>query len=195
MSAWSPRANQSWRLGALACVWVLFAGSGCDQKTGVGAQPTATAKTSAEPTATAAPATSASASSSAAAAMPYAGRWKGSYKATKAEVRVPKGVRYDVWEKDDGKQWVGAGSLDLVVDAKGMVRGSSTGALGALTVAGRIDDGKLRAALQPKDPTAEPGMSGVLTGEASKDTLGAKLRVSNHDATIVRGSTVELARE
>jgi hypothetical protein len=109
-------------------------------------------------------------------------------------VQVPAGVRWTVWKDEPGAVRRGKGTVALVVDDDGFVRGSLDGALGALQVCGRLEEGTLRAGVWPLDPRAGPAMSGVLTAEVKAGSMDAALRVSDGDGVVVRASRFRLAK-
>ncbi|RLB57728.1 MAG: hypothetical protein DRI90_17670 [Deltaproteobacteria bacterium] len=123
---------------------------------------------------------------------PHAGPWTGSYDTAQGKVDVPAGVSYPTWTKDDGTLNNGKGTVALTIAADGVVSGRVTGALGALTVAGVLESGWLRAGLTPADPEGTNPMTGVLLGEVKGDQITAQLRVANHDGSLVRKAKVAL---
>lgn len=107
---------------------------------------------------------------------------------------VPRGVKHVAQEKDDGSSATGQGTLELRIDAQGQVTGKASGALGAQSVRGVMQEDMLRAGVSPVDPASDDGMTGVLVGKADAEAIVAELRVSNHDASVVRSSQVRLER-
>ncbi len=187
---------------------------------GVGCDPSGTAPTTdsvapggAEPTMTNA---SGTASASAAAPLhPQTGHWAAEFKAVRGDISIPRGVPYKWWDGDDGVAATGMGKVLLEISREGAVTGSAEGALGQLVVRGAIEDGTLRAGLFPfpspdkpstdkptadeptaDEPTAEGGeaMSGVLVGVVVGDAIEGELRVSSHDAALVRHADVRLSQ-
>jgi hypothetical protein len=160
----------------------------CQQNDGGGDAPTASG--AAATTA----ATTATASATAARQHPYEGGWKGSYKAQRVTVTIPEKVKDKSWDNDDGKELAGEGQIDLRVDGKGEVTGTSKGALGELHIRGLVEENTLRAGLTPALAEQAGGMHGVLVGDGDGKEIDALLKVSGHDGTIARESRVKLTR-
>ena len=174
----------------LAAAWLplgtlLLVLPACDQDGGSGA-PSPSARTSVTATATAV------ASNSSQASHPYAGRWKGSYKARRAKVSLPDRVSDKSWQDDTGEDLAGAGEVELRVDGTGEVSGTSKGALGALHVRGLIDKNTLRAGLTAAEAEQPGGVRGVLVGTGDTKQIEALLKVSSHDGKLARESRVVL---
>ncbi|MCC6522076.1 MAG: hypothetical protein IT373_05395 [Polyangiaceae bacterium] len=128
-------------------------------------------------------------------AVPEAGAWHGTYQAEKDTVFVPEKVPYHgAWAKDDGKQAVGPGKVELTVAPDGQVTGTASGALGDQVIRGVVEGGALRLGLTAKDPRDPAAMSGILTGSLKGDKLVGTLQVASADASLVRQAPVELAR-
>ncbi len=144
-------------------------------------------------TAAATTATAAATASEAAPASPHAGRWTGQYVAKKGEVEIPEGIPYKWWEKDEGDEAAGQGDIVLSIDGDGVVTGQVSGALGDLKVQGKLEEGTLSAGVS-SDADDGHGMRGVLTGTLDGETIQATLRVSSHDAAIVRSADTQLSR-
>ena len=151
------------------------------------------------------PAAEAAASASAAQAAPslvsaapapnaLGGTWSGSYRAAHHLVQMDKNEALPAWAKDDQKQGVGEGKLELVIDPNGTVSGTSTGPLGELVVSGRAEDGVVRATLVPRDPSAEGSFQGYLVGRPAGDRIQGQLQVSSGDGAVVRRAPVDLGR-
>lgn len=137
----------------------------------------------------------ATAAPAAAPADPLAGTWEGSYNAKKGNVSLPPKVKDKALAADDGKASSGAGTIEIVIGPSGELHGKSTGALGACTLVGRVDEGMIRAKMDPEDPRAPSAMTGVLVGKLDGDSIRADLHVAGPDATVVRESAVELKRK
>jgi hypothetical protein len=154
------------------------------------------------PSATEAPSAVASAevAPTATAAMPppekstEAGQWKAQFQTQRGEVSVSEAVPYRPWVKDHGTAAAGKGELTVTIAPDGEVMGEGAGALGALSIRGRFEEGELRAGVTPADPELPEGMTGVLTAALVDDKLEGELRVSNPDGTIVRVAPVALER-
>jgi hypothetical protein len=173
---------------------IAIAIAGCSKSTG-DASPTAGSASTPLAVASAAPSASA-----AKPAGPQNTAWSGSYVAKVGAVAPPENAKEKTWTNDPGTAAVGPGTVALsVAGAGGATRGSLSGPLGDLEVSGVFDGTELRASLAPKDPKADPAMTGfmVLTGSGGPppSTLKGTLRVSNGDARVVREAAVELARK
>lgn len=142
-----------------------------------------------------APAASADAGASAPASASLAGTWEGRYDAKKGSVELPPKVKDKVRKKDEGKSATGPGTVSLTIDADGELRGKAKGALGELTVIGRVEGDVFRASVTPDDPYAPQAMTGILVGRVEGDVIRANLRVAGPDAVLVRESAVELRRK
>lgn len=178
-----------WVAATLSCLgWAWL---GCQPEAST--QTTSSRLTSSAQTPSATVTAAATPSVSSAPTSPHTGTWIGEYATTKGDVKVPKGVDYSTWTKDEGKERSGKGTLELNVAADGAVTGKSTGALGELAVAGVVDGGWLRTGLTPTDPEAANAMTGVLIGEIKGREIVAGLRVASHDGSLVREAKVTLA--
>jgi hypothetical protein len=120
--------------------------------------------------------------------------WEGRYEAKKGVVTLPPKVKDKALAADDGKALAGPGTLELTITAGGEVRGKVRGALGACSISGRVDEGILRASVQPDDPRAPSAMTGWLTGTVTGEAIRGELHVSGPDATVVREASVELKK-
>lgn len=159
---------------------------GCDEERRAAPGPTPTALVTAEPspTATAPPEPQ----------LAEAGRWSSTFQTERGEVSVPESVPYRPWVKDQGTVAAGTGELNVVIAPDGEVTGEGAGALGALAIRGRFEEGELRAGVTPADPALPEAMSGVLTAALKGGKLEGELRVTNPDGTIVRVAPVALER-
>lgn len=189
------RARRTW-ITAFALVLLAGCDEGARPSTQEPLPPRETA-TSASTSAPASAPTLASASSSAAApAQPaMAGSWEGRYDAKKAEIALPPKVKDKSWGKDDGKLASGAGTIKLEISPAGDISGRGSGALGDVTLTGKVEDTMVRASVMPVDRAASPSMSGVLVGLIKGDAIQATIKVAGPDATIVRESAIELRRK
>ena len=180
-------------LHALCAGLVLAAG--CDSPR-AGAEPSSRA---APPTSQSAAAVNASARLAPSGDAPragaeLAGHWTGSYRASRVTIAMPAGLPAGAWEHDDGTRAAGEGHIELEVGADSVVRGTLEGALGQLELRGMVEGDGVRAGVGPRDPLAEPAMSGILTAERQDKELVGELRVSSEDGALVRSSPVRLAR-
>jgi hypothetical protein len=187
----AARFTPSRWLLVLSLTWLMA----CD---GGGGAATSASATSVVSSATDASAVAA-ATASAAPKSRFEGAWKGSFAAKKGEVTLPEGVPYPWWTKDEGDDAAGNGEVVLNVAPDGVVDGQVSGALGALQVRGLLDEAGLSAGVVASDAEQGPGMNGVLVGELDKDVtanvLTAELRVSSHDAALVRSAQVKLTKQ
>lgn len=123
------------------------------------------------------------------------GAWAGHYAAKKATVVLPPKIKDKARAADEGKAAVGAGTIALTVEPTGEVRGTSKGALGEATLAGKIDGAWLRASFMPDDPTLTNAMTGVFVAKIVDGKLDGELRAAGPDAVLVREATVSLTRK
>jgi hypothetical protein len=159
---------------------LLLLASACQQS------PTPAAASSAQTPASAAPA--------AAVAAPikawFEGAWQGAFQAELFRVEVPVGGVKE-WKQDDGKPASGEGKLSLRAEADGSVTGTTSGALGNLSVSGHVEGDRAALMLASTDSTGFHGLIlAVQTPEGMKGTLSA----SSADSLQVRQGAVTLAR-
>jgi hypothetical protein len=153
--------------------------------------------TSAVPSA--APAPQASAPAPSAKPKPQAtvaGDWTGTYDARHYLIEMSKkegAVRE--WQADKGETHSGKGQLTLSIAPNGSVSGSSTGALGELSVVGELDGEQLRLQLSPVDPEKQPAFKGHLLAERKGDTFKGNIQASSGDSLTVRDAPAELRRK
>lgn len=157
----------------------------------VSAPPAVTPPMSAAPSGSAAPA--ASGSAPAAAPAGEKGSFEGTFTSKVAKVTPPAEAKVKLWEKDPGKDGVGAGTIKLTISGR-VVSGEVTGALGALVVSGDLDDKVLTARLDPKDPNAQDAWTGTLTGKVEADGIAIVLRVASRNANLAREADAKLAK-
>ena len=181
-----------WRSWAFSACVVVAMGAGawsCDSAK----PPAAGSATVATVSSSASPALAKSVASGAASRRsPYAGSWRGAFKAERARVSVPEGVPWDVWAADDGKLGVGAGTISLKVAPDASVTGTLSGVLGSLQLRGGIENGVLRAGITPQTANDAAGMTGYLTAEVTTKKLSGKLVVSNHAGAVAREASFSL---
>jgi hypothetical protein len=177
-----------------AALFVLTASAACSKGASHDSSP---------PSASAAPAVSAvapreapapSAAANTAKAVAHAA-WSGSYVAKVGAVEPPKNANEKTWTGDPASTAVGKGAIDLTVDDRGETHGDAKGPLGEMTVSGVYDGKELRANVTPKDPKSDAAMTGFMVLSSEGDALKGTMRVSNHDAKLVREATVELAKK
>ena len=130
-----------------------------------------------------------------ASAAALAGAWEGSYLAAKGSLSLPDKPDNKAQAADDGKLAIGPGTLELTVLPNGELRGKSKGALGALVLSGRVDEGMVRAQVAPADPYINQPMSGVFVGVARDGAIKGELRVAGPDATVIREAPVTLSKK
>ena len=168
-------------------MWVLVGLLACEEP-----PPSATEAPTSVVTPEAAPTTTAVAP--APAQLAEAGSWKAQFQTQRGEVSVSESVPYRPWVKDHGTAAAGKGELTVIIAPDGEVTGQGAGALGALSIRGRFEDGELRAGVMPADPELPEGMTGVLTAALLDGKLDGELRVSNPDGTLVRVASIALER-
>ena len=147
------------------------------------------------PAASAAAQASASSSAAGAAAPPakpwFSGDFQGSYEAKLAPVEVKVGAVKE-WAADDGKASSGPGKLDLKIDDKGLVDGTSDGALGSSHASGKVEDDTLRVVLAPSDAS---GLHGVLVATKDGDGFRGSIEASSGNSLTVRQAPIELKKQ
>ena len=120
----------------------------------------------------------------------FEGSWQGAFQAELNRLEVPVGGVKE-WKQDDGKKSSGEGKLSFEAGPDGGVTGTATGALGDLTVAGRIDGD--RAALTLTSAQAD-GFHGVILASQTAEGLQGRLNASSADSLQVRQASVTLTR-
>lgn len=125
----------------------------------------------------------------------WQGTWEGRYDAKKGSVVLPPKVKDAERQKDDGKQVAGPGTVTLIIEPSGELKGTAKGALGNATIGGKFEDGMLRASVFPEDPRAPNAMTGILVGELKENVIHGRIRVTGPDALLVRESPVELKKK
>ncbi|WP_437588750.1 hypothetical protein [Sorangium sp. So ce1000] len=125
----------------------------------------------------------------------WQGTWEGRYDAKKGSVVLPPKVKDTARQKDDGKQVTGPGTVTLIVEPSGELKGTAKGALGNATLVGKVEDGMVRASVFPEDPRAPNAMTGILVGELKANVIHGRIRVTGPDALLVRESPVELKKK
>lgn len=121
----------------------------------------------------------------------FEGAWQGSFAAELFRVETAAGGVKE-WKQDDGKKAAGEGKLSLDVAADGSVTGSASGALGELTVAGRVDGD--RAALTLASAEVD-GFHGSVLATQTPDGMKGTLSASSGDSLQVRQAAVTLSRK
>lgn len=108
---------------------------------------------------------------------------------------LPPKVKDPARQKDDGKIATGPGTVTLVIEATGELKGTTKGALGNATLVGKVEDEIVRASVFPEDPRAPGAMTGILVGKLKDGVIQGEIRVTGPDATLVRESPVELKKK
>jgi hypothetical protein len=182
-----------------ACSWLVFAACACgctaSERTDRDMTPAPTGVTAAATSSPSAAPTARASAAPAVATSGIEGKWEGRYDAKKGSVALPPKLRDKALANDDGKTAVGQGAIEITILAGGDVLGKMSGPLGAGTISGKVDGSTLRAGVRADDPSAPNAMSGVFTGERKGETFACELRVAGPDGTVIRESTVELARK
>jgi hypothetical protein len=141
-------------------------------------------KAAAQPSASAAPSAEVEKPKGAAAAF------KGSYTAKQAEVRTPSDAPSFI--HPESKDGIGAGQLELSLPAsRGEVTGKGTGALGAQTFSGWLEDGRLTGTLHPTDSGAN-AMWGLVDATVEGSAIKGTIRTSGGDGRVVREASFTL---
>ncbi|HET7545945.1 MAG TPA: hypothetical protein VFK05_39020 [Polyangiaceae bacterium] len=120
----------------------------------------------------------------------FAGGFSGEYQAKVASVEVKVGALKE-WAKDDGKLASGPGKLQLTIDDRGLVDGTSEGALGAGHVSGKVEGDTLRVQLSP---TEDSGLHGVLVATREGDGFKGSIEASSGDSLRVRTASIQLKK-
>jgi len=161
-------------------------------------RPTGSAGTAQAPTSDGATAVTARAITSASGReSQLAGRWYARFTVQPGSVRLPAGVHYPAWTDPHagahtGTADTGTAELRLLVDGAGDATGAVTGALGKLTVRGKVEEGELRVGLRPAANSTDPPMYGVLVGALHGGHIAGRLRASSGDGELVRQARVIL---
>ena len=123
----------------------------------------------------------------------FAGEWTGSYQAAAHLIDLPpaRGGIPD-WKADDGKSFVGPGTLELACADDGTVSGLLHGALGEQEIRGESDDQWLHARLVPRG--SRPSLAGTLTLSRADGDIKGDLSASSADGHLVRTATVTISR-
>ena len=122
--------------------------------------------------------------------------WTGSYTSTPATFYVHdggewKGVHF---RGDDAAVGLGEGTLSLTIDTKsGGVRGSGSGSLGDLVLAGAVTGEELTFSVLRKDPT-DRGLTGTGVGKLSGSSATGTIRLSRGDAHVIREAKFTLSK-
>jgi hypothetical protein len=187
-----PRRRAGWWAAELVAIAsVVWIGAGCSCKEKPAPNPVATASAGA-PSASAAQA--GAPVPSAARKSWFAGAWTGTYRAAAHHIDLPTnrgGI--PEWKADDGKAFVGAGSLELTCAEDGTVTGSSKGALGEQDIRGEFDEASVHARLVPKS-TVPPVFTGTFAVSRAGTEVTGELQASTADGRIARTAVVSLTR-
>jgi len=179
-------------LFAAACGLALSS-LGCSSPRQQTEPPDSTARPAPSASASAALAPSASASS---ASPPASVSWAGSYTSLPATFYVYdggewKGVHF---RGDDAAVALGEGTLSLTLDTKsGSVRGTGSGSLGDIVVAGAVTGEELTFSVLRKDPT-DRGLTGTGVGKLVGSSATGTIRLSRGDAHVIREAKFSLTK-
>ncbi len=125
----------------------------------------------------------------------FVGSWSGQYQAERLNPLEGKNYGQQMaWIRDQGKRFVGPGTLTLTIDAQGLVEGTASGALGEATLRGRIDEQNVALTLRPKQDAPE-AFSGTLTGTKPGAELQLTLRAASGDGKWIRGGSATLTQD
>lgn len=191
----TPVAGRRVHRRALALSFVVLVPSACSRRDAGASNETAPpVPSAAAPSAEAPPASARAAVPAAAPSSWFAGTWTGTYKASAHRIDLPteRGGIPD-WKTDDGKAFVGTGTLELTCSEDGIVSGSARGVLGEQDVTGEAAGDSLQARLVPRAAgrTAFAGTFSV--SRAGADGTG-DLRASSSDGRVARTASVVLTR-
>lgn len=119
--------------------------------------------------------------------------WTGKYASTPGTLFVPDGGEwsYVKWRGDESKDGLGEGTLALEITGT-QVTGTLDGPLGPATVRGIVDGTQVTGWIERKT-ASDMGFSGTLIGTLGA-TLEGTMRLSVHDAHIIREAKFSLAR-
>lgn len=137
-----------------------------------------------------APTVATPAASAAAADSWFVGAWQGVFQAELFRLEVPLGGMKE-WKADDGKQASGDAKLSLQAAADGSVTGTSSGALGELSVVGHVDGDRATLTLASPQPA---GFHGVILVSRAPEGMSGTLNASSGDSLRVRQAKVTLTR-
>lgn len=97
--------------------------------------------------------------------------------------------------KNDERQMLGEGSLQLTIDAAGRVTGGTdTGPLGASVFEGVREGSAIAATIRRKDPSDE-GLTGTLYAKIEGDKLEGTMNLAESNASVVRTASWSAARK
>jgi hypothetical protein len=120
----------------------------------------------------------------------FEGAWQGGFQAELLRIELALGGVKE-WKQDDGTKASGAGTLALDVSADGIATGHATGALGELSIVGRVEGD--RAGLRLASPEAD-GFHGVILAAQTTEGMKGTLNASSGDSLQVRQAAVTLTR-
>jgi hypothetical protein len=122
------------------------------------------------------------------------GSWTGTYKSAAKRMDLPteRGGIPD-WKVDDGKAFVGPGTLELVCAGDGTVTGQVRGVLGEQDLRGTASGDAIFARLVPRGAAA-PNFSGTLTFARKGSDVAGDLQASSADGHVLRTATVTLTK-
>jgi hypothetical protein len=124
----------------------------------------------------------------------FAGEWTGTYRAAAHRIDLPTnrgGI--PEWKIDDGKAYVGPGTVEIHCGTDGTVSGKLHGSLGDQDLLGDADDQSLHARILPNG-TAPSALAGTLTMTRSGADVAGDLSASTADGRLARTATLNLTR-
>jgi hypothetical protein len=182
---------------AFFLAFAVGCGKGDDKATATSAAASASAApasaTAVSASASAAPAASAATGKPAAAG---AASYAGDFESKAGTLYLPDRKEFQGVKKVDfeSKAALGAGKIEIAVDAQGTVSGTVSGALGDLTIAGRSEAGRITATLKPT--TGTDGFYGTLLAEPSPSgELVGTLSASGARSNVLREAELKLAKK
>jgi len=117
--------------------------------------------------------------------------FKGTYDAKAAELTLPKDVK---WKGDDvGQDGIGEGTLEITIDADGVLRGTSKGALGEAFLTGTSKD-QIASGWMLRKTSGDLGFSGSFYASIDGKDLKGVLRASRGNAGALREAAFTLKR-
>jgi hypothetical protein len=140
------------------------------------------------------PNASPSASESGAAAIASRDTWEGTYVSEAGSLYVVDGGEWAGvrWRGDDASVGLGEGVISLTIQGA-RVTGTGSGPIGDVVWLGAVDDERLTASVQRKDPL-DRGFTGTAVGKVSRDHIVGTMRLSLADARVIRDVKYSLSR-
>lgn len=140
------------------------------------------------------PSASKSASESGVPALAPNETWGGTYVSEAGSLYVVDGGEWAgvKWRGDDASVGLGEGVISLTIQGA-RVTGTGSGPIGDVVWSGAIDNERLTASVQRKDPL-DRGFTGTAVGKVSRDHIVGTMRLSLADARVIRDVQYSLSR-